>query len=296
MVMPRALVDPPRPERRPTGLLDYVDWQPDNGGRWLAGVEYLADCSGAETIALDVCGPSATGGVTGGFQETESRSMRGATSFHVYSQFSCAPVDFYSKANQLAEDALTRSEGWQVENAFWTGAITDDYAGNPAVVYPHLAEDAAVVSGNVTLQTAATVVVTGSGLDPKTALGILESALGDCYGGVGWIHVPQKIMTHLHGDGLLIRDGVRWRTANGNWVVPGAGYQGTSPAGAAPALETAWLYATSPVWGYRGDVTVFPPSSNLNRSVDTVTARAARPYLLTWDCCHLAVQVDASTS
>jgi len=260
----------------------------------------MANCSGAETIALDVCGPSATGGVTGGYLETESRFMRGAQQFQVYAKFTCSPIDFYpgGKSNQLAEDALRLNEGWQVENVFWTGAVTDDYAGNPTVVYPHLAAAAPVADGTVTLQTATTVVVTGTGLDPRTGLGILESALGDCYGGVGFIHVPQKLMPHLHAAGLLIAEGVRWRTANGNWVVPGAGYPGTSPAGAAPtaALEGGWMYATSPVWGYRGDIETFPMPSTLDRSVDTVTARATRPYLLTWDCCLLALQVDAATT
>lgn len=296
MVTPRTVVDPPLQGRRPLGLLDHVDFRETGDRRWLAGVQYMADCSGAETIALDVCGPS----VTGGFADTGSRSMRGATAFTVYSEFTCSPVDFYDRANELAEAALRRNEGWQVENAFWTGTVTDNWAGQTATVYPHLAEDTQVTeeSGGQTivLQTAATVVVTGTGLDPRSGLGILESALGDCYGGVGMIHVPQKIVTHLHGQGLLIAVGDRWRTANGNWVVSGAGYQGTSPAGAAAGLESAWMYATSPVWGYRSDITVFPPRTNLDRSVNTVTARAARSYLLTWDCCHLAVQVDAATS
>lgn len=293
MVTPRALVDPPQPGRRPFGLLDYVDWRPSADGRWKAGIDYQADCSGAETIALEVCGPS----VTGGFVDTDNRFMRGATPFTVYAEFTCSPVDFYQRANELAEAALRRNEGWHVENAFWTGTITDNWAGQATTVYPHLAEDTQVLDGTIVLQTAATTVVTGAGVDPRTGLGLLESALGDCYGGVGFIHVPQKIMPHLQGWGLLIEDDRRWRTANGNWVVPGAGYPGTSPAGAAPAaLEGGWMYATSPVWGYRSDVSVFPPETNLDRSVDTVTARAARTFVLTWDCCHLAVQVDPATS
>lgn len=300
MAPPRVVVDPPRPATRPIGLLDYVDWQPNDGpNRWAGnGVEWMAECSGGATIALDPCIWAVTGtSGTNAYSETESRRMRGATPFTVYSSFSCSPVDFYSRANQLAEDALRRDEGWQAEYTFWTGNTVNS-SGVAATVYPHLAAAVPVLDGTVLLQPAATTAVTGTGLDPRTGLGILEEALATCYGGKGLIHVPLRVFTHLHGNGLLVRDGDRWRTAVGNWVVPGGGYPGTSPAGAAPAnsLEGGWMYATSPIWGYRSDITVFDPPSNLNRSIDTVTARAARNYLLAWDCCLLALQVDAATT
>lgn len=211
---------------------------------------------------------------------------RGAQPFTVYVEFDCSPVG-NTDAQLIATDALARSENWQVERAFWTGL-----AGGQAVVYPHLAANATLVDAqNISLQTVPVTggTVTGNGNDAAESLGILEAKLADCYDGVGIIHVPRLALPTLDAWGLVKYQTGRITTANGNIVAVGGGYPGTSPAGAAPAAGTSWLYATGQVFGWRGDVKVFTLRESIDRSENTVRMIAERTYVLGWECCHAAV-------
>jgi hypothetical protein len=75
-------------------------------------------------------------------------------------------------------------------------------------------------------------------------------------------------------------------------VAAGAGYPGTSPAGAAPATGESWIYATGAVTMRRGDIKTFTLSESINRGNNTIEMIAERTYVLGWDCCHFAILVD----
>ena len=160
-------------------------------------------------------------------------------------------------------------------------------------MYPHLAATAAVTDGLVTLQMAATQV-TGVALNVVDALGALEGALAACYNGVGVIHVPQALAPVMAGLGLLLRDGMRYRTHNGNLVALGAGYPGTSPSGTAPtALTNSWMYATGSIIVYRSAPRLFSVNNaTFVRRVNTIKAIAERSFSFGCGFCVLAIPVS----
>lgn len=231
---------------------------------------------------------------SGGIPEPSAKTdvldltIKGATPFTAYAKFDCALVGM-DEALAIATNALAQSEPWQVERAFWTGLVD-----GRVLAFPHLAANARVLDQQgYELQSVASVVVTGNAVDAVTALGLLESALADCYNGVGVIHVPVKLLPTLQANHLIIVQSGKLKTLNGNLVAVGGGYPGTSPAGVAPAIGESWMYATGPVFMYRGDVQVPTDKvSSINRTTNTREMIAERTYVLGFDCCHHAVLVD----
>lgn len=288
----RSIVDPPRRQPMPYGIFTVVEERPVDDPHLLLGVEYRPLCGGSGTT-FDYC---VTGGPGPEMVSTAGRSMRAALPFTVYAEVDCSTIDGFEIAFDDAEEILKTTEQYQVERALWTGQV----AGIDNVVYPHLAEDTAVttplvVNGlTLTLQTAA-VVVTGGPVSPSVALGQLEGALAACYDGVGVLHVPETAVPSLANMNMIYRDGRNLRTHNGNLVVAGAGYTGSSPAGTTPPPGSTWMYATGQLFMYRGAVhRVGREEESLDRSVNTLKARVYRTYVLGWDCCHFAVQINVS--
>lgn len=299
----RLFVDPPTFSPSPYGLLSAVQPRPDTDPHWQMGVNWVDVCGGAG-VTLDPCTTSApviTGsGMITSKAPTTSRTLWGATPFTVYLEVDCSPVDFWEQKETVMQRALDRFETFQVERTFWTGLAPErnNSGGIANGVLPHLASNAQVVEntfgGNIILQQAATVV-TGAALNVVDALGVLEGALASCLNGTGIIHVPQALAPTLAL--LLQRQGNRLISPNGNTVAIGAGYPGTSPTGAAPALGTSWMYATGPVFMYRGapNIRLLDGAASLNRNVDTVKAIVERTYLLGYDCCLIGQLVNTSS-
>jgi hypothetical protein len=282
----RQQVQPPSFTPLPYGLLSVIQTPAADDGHWQNGITYQARCAitmGAGTY--DECiSVTGTGNTPAPPTKTETHELllRGATPFTVYADFECSTVGSLADSQQIAEQALAQSGSWQVERAFWAGTVAGQM-----VVYPHLAA-AIAVTGTGTGDSALmqTVPVTGGPFDVAEALGFLEQQLADCYNGVGVIHIPVEALPTFDAWGLVKVQGNRLKTLNGNWVAVGAGYPGTSPAGADPAAGTTWIYATGAVFGYTGDVRVTDQTSSINRSENTVTRIAERTHVLGWDCCH----------
>lgn len=291
MVRPRLNVPAPTFTPLPYGLLSTLDFAirtPDTR-HWEAGVQWESLCAEGSTTfdecfavtgaaELDVTPP-------GPRTATADYERRGATAFTVYSKLDCSAPGFWDRMNADGEATFTQSEQWQVERAFWTGL-----AANRQVVYPHLAEDTALIvnDGLVTLQTAVTTV-TGSVLDVVEGMGRLQATLADCYDGVGVIHVPRSLEPALTNANLIVREGNRYRTSQGNLVVLGAGYPGTAPDGTTP-VNSAYVYATGAMFIYRGPLR--RTSGELfDRDDNLATVEVERTYVLGWDCCHLAVNI-----
>jgi hypothetical protein len=274
-----------------------VDYRPGTDPHWQNGVTYPTFCRNQqgdttydESIAVTGTGgpppppPPKTNNI--------DKQFRGATPFTTYVEFDCAPVGNEDAMKQTL-DALSHVESWQAERALWTGV-----SGQQEVVFPHLAGNTELLdSQNIILQTAA-VVVTGSvtALHVVEALGALEGRLADCSNGVGIIHIPQFALPIFDAYGLVRTNGPTLKTLNGNKVVVGAGYPGTSPSGAAPAAGTSWVYATGPIFEYRGEIKTFRPDEMIDRGTNTMRMIAERTYVLGWDCCHIAALVKLSTT
>ena len=287
----RLFVDPPPFTGSPYGLFSVADMRTNGDAHWQNGVTFEDVCPVGGGTTFQTCTTSSpwASGTPASKADNADRSWYGTTPFTVFSEIDCSPPDFYDRADQLAERSLTRVESYQVERAFWTGT-----AANVAnVVYPHLASTAVVTDGVVTLQMA-TTAVTGVALNVVDALGALEGALAACYNGVGVIHVPQTLAPVLAGLGLLVRDGPRYRTHNGNLVALGAGYPGTGPSGnVAVPFTSMWMYATGSVFVYRSTPRLYSlNNATLKRDVNTVKAIAERTYTIGYGCCLLAIPVS----
>jgi hypothetical protein len=301
MAGPRQVIDGPDFTPLPYGLWDSVQKPSANGPHWQNGITWSGRCGGGGTLYDECLAVTGTGGSPTGQAAMSSnviQTNRGATSFSVYAEFDCSPIGnrSFGDVQAEAEAALLRVEQWQVERAFWTGTAgaTASGAVPQTTVFPHLAAVAPLSdSAGILLQSAASVAVTGSGDDVAWMLGQLENSLGDCYHGRGFIHVPQDALpTFAAWDLVEEGDDGLLHTPAGNILVVGAGYPGTGPDGAAAPAGTAWIYATGAVFGFRGEVLRQDVRDSFDRTENTVRAIAQRPYVLGFECCHLAARVS----
>jgi hypothetical protein len=291
------MAGPRRPAAAPTvtpvpyGLLSVAEQATDLGdAHWRNGVQIQPDSCGPAQVTDARCLSSGHTKVP-----TGSLPTRAADPFAVYSYIACAPIGYgdFAEVQTRARNALLLNEGPRVEHTFWTGGVD--------AVSPHLAANAAITEGVagstevVTLQTAATVIATG--VPYQEAMGLLEGALASCYGGLGVIHAPRWTLDRFKLNTGVDRDGSRFRAGGGTPVAFGAGYPGTGPNGAAAAVGHAWLYATGAVRYWRSDVefTAGSWAEAIERSVNDTVPIAERVYVIDWDCCHFAIEVEVGT-
>lgn len=289
----RTYVEPPTFTPLPFGLLTSLATEIRSPGdpHWELGVTYEPLCGvGSSTYSKCV---SVTGSGTAPAPNPPSKaatntlSSRGATPFAPFVEVDCSAPGFWDRAEDTAEAALTRVEQFQVERTFWTGL-----ANGVTVAFPHLAASSAVTDENgVVLQTAVTQVTGGAVLDVIEGIGLLEAALAGCYEGVGVLHVPRALAPAMAFGMLLIREGSRYRTPNGNIVVLGAGYTGSSPDGVVTP-GSQWVYATGMPFIYRSRPRVLQVGQSIDRGKNTVKAIAERTYVIGWDCCHFGARIS----
>lgn len=302
MAGPRLIVNGPTFTTSPYGLWDAVQKPSASDPHWQNGITWVDRCPAGDTAYDECIAVTGTGGAPtaqAAKAATFTQDFRGATSFAVFAEFDCSGVGIIGDQMAIADDALARVEQWQAERAFWTGIAGKTASGGVAqtTVFPHLAADTELADPNdstITLQTAS-VIVTGGGAsqDPAVALGVLEAELADCYHGQGVIHMPAEALPTFAAWKLLREEGGALYTVKGNRVVVGDGYTGSSPAGAAPAAGTTWIYATGAVFGYRADVPVIKNAvEGFDRIENTYKMIAERVYVLGFECCHLATLVD----
>lgn len=295
MAKPRQLVSPPDFTPTPYGLLTVVQTPTPGNSHWENGVTYVSSC----TITMGATTYEECIAITGNTDNppppaptmntsTIGPSNRGATPIRPIVEFDCSPVG-NEDAQAIAERALAQSASWQVERAFWTGKVG---AAQIPAVWPHLAANTQVLdSSGILLQSPA---VTGGALtvDIVDGLGYLEQQLADCYNGVGIIHIPPRVLPTLDAWGLVKKQGNALTTLNGNRIAVGAGYPGTSPSGAAPAVGTAWIYATGAVFGYSSPVRITGKVDSFDKAENTIRMIAQRTFVLGWDCCHAGALVS----
>lgn len=274
------------PTRTPLsyGLLSVSQTPVDTDEHWQLGVRYEPDACTPDEITFEVCP------VTGSPEvkvATGSWSTRAANPVTVYAHLTCNPVGNWDDYEARLTRAFNSGEARAIEREFWTGENG---------LLPHLAEDTGVdgsgpFDSSVVLQTAATVI-TGGPVDITEAVGLLEEALASCYGHEGVLHVPPVTVAHLASKTLVEKDGPRLRSPMGHLVAAGAGYTGSSPAGAAPVGGVYWLYATGAIAVRRSALNVTSSKqAALDRSRNSMVYVAERTYVIGWDCCHFAVPV-----
>lgn len=218
-------------------------------------------------------------------------NWRGANPFVVYTWLDCSLVG--SDEEKLkAETLAAHNNGVQatVENVFWSGGAYGTY---PRLAYTGAPITEVVNGSTVTLQTSATVPVTGI-FDIVEAVGLLEYNIGLCYGGRPILHMPQLAVAHMAANHLLVEKNGKLFTFAGSQVVGAPGYLRTGPDGTAPANNGFWIYATGAVKWWQSDVRFMAHDVKelLGRSTNDTVLIAEQWFALGWDCCHFAMQVS----
>lgn len=143
-----------------------------------------------------------------------------------------------------------------------------------------------VVTGR-RLEAATSTLMPGGTLHPIEALASLENYAGSVYGGVPVIHMSRGLALTLFSQGALIRNSGRLETGTGAYVAAGAGYHTLRRGGAAPAADTAVMYATGAV---RVDRPVQPDiigpliGSDSGDRTNDVTVRGQAEHVVSWEC------------
>lgn len=195
--------------------------------------------------------------------------------FVVYSEISCSPVGMTDEQLQrYLYERLTAGEQATVERVFSLQSCQQA---------PGLSNNAAVVT------------VTGAAVDPVKALSILEQTLANSYGLPATIHIPMALAAYFADLHLICYEvgtpnNKVYYSSAGNKLVFG-NYAGNTPAGAAPAANQAWIYATGQVAIWRdSDTFATNRAMTLNRTTNLVTAVMERFYVVSFDCMVLAAQ------
>lgn len=207
--------------------------------------------------------------------------------FTVDAAFSCNASSHLS-VDHVAEarDLLDRTTAKSLENQFWNGTVAEA-AG---VTQMRLA-----MPGATTLNADPSTPIAGS-----KALPYLIQAAANCgAGGRRVIHAPAAVAAAWTNHGALqLQDGTLRTTVGGHVVVPGQGYTGTGPNGEAPDPGQAWVYVTSPVVVYLGEVLVLTDAPGVlrrsgGRPENVIEVRAERQAAAVFDpCCHLAALIE----
>jgi hypothetical protein len=160
---------------------------------------------------------------------------------------------------------------------------------------------------NKALIDGATVLNSGTALNPKRALALLEHTIATTsHGGEqGVIHMTRDTMALLSSNSNMLfhnKDKDHLQTMGGTPVIVGSGYSGQGPVAVTdgtedPTAGNKWMYATGTVKVYLGDVDVV--NDNLSQAYDVsgnqndMRLKAIRPVAAYFDTSiHLAVRVD----
>lgn len=272
----------PMHEPLPYGLFSSVDWQAVGDPHWEAGVEFEdVECSSLTSTLPDCAG-------TPGF----AKSPAGGPDFFMHDPFTvigsykCATGG--RPANQafdIARRRLMGNEEKGAEEIFWSG-VTAAGTVAPSLSLGNVAAGATPVN----------LTPPGGPVGPVIALSLLESAMGDCLPGRGYVHMNRGLGEAFASQRLVNTDGQRAWTPMGNRYVFGSGYPDTGPGGVLPAAGTAWVFGTGPVWGVRGEVFMTPNDVGeaVDRVLNNVTVFAERVYAIGFTCCIFAINVDFS--
>jgi len=262
----RLDLDGPRPVAPPYSLLKTPGVVVSDDGRWMNGVNldtYPTDVP----VVWDPCS-------AGTFRTKDDGSGSLVPQFDPFVIYIPATCSTFSlgRLKEMLAASFDAMQSYGAELGFAAGVTG---MGNPFLA-----------DGSLT-QLGAGAISAAEGLAR------LENAIG-ATGQGGIIHLTPAILSVLKADKVEADETGALITANGTPVAVGGGYQDIRPSGkAAPSDGQDWMYATGPVEVRLGPITITDLVTSLDRSDNTVTFRAERAVLATWDTAlQVGVLVD----
>jgi hypothetical protein len=257
----------PRPRPRPHSLLSTPGVVVDrDGGRWLNGVNLIGYPDDLPSI-WEPCSDG-TYRVKG---EGTDRPEAQFDPFAAYLPVTCSTFG-YADLQEQAEAVLEASLSHAVEQVL-VGGLLDTPANNPYF-------------GDANL-----ILVGGGAVSPEVGLRYLENAIG-LTGRGGMIGAPPEIIAAWEFEALDEEGGLH--TPNGTPVYSASGFIGADPDDeASPGAGESYAFASGPIEVYLGPMVSQSLATALDRSDNTVTFRAERYVLATWDTAlQVAVLID----
>ncbi len=252
----------------------------DGDTGWERGLAYAPEVCGGYRVAADCSAEEVDYGSTE--PPADPVDYR---PFDLYVQDPCASAFGYDapEVTDRLRRAMDAVESFGIARELWTGDLTTADAA------------ARAVSPNLSLTGSGPTLLSGTPVDPKRGLGMLEFAIGEAlHGQQAYLHVSRTARPYFPE---LVKVGNLLYTNIDNVVVADAGYPGTPPDGTAPAAGVAWVYATGPVVVRRS---TFDPGSVRDAEVidartNTVRRTASKRVAATFDPCALfAVPITLS--
>ena len=242
----------------------------EDAGRWLNGVNLIGYPDAVPDV-WNACDPVSSTGIKA---EGEAGPQAQFDPFVCYLPVTCSALNYPFLA-EWSETVLEATYSFAVEQAL-VGIQQAGLGPNPSL------GDSNVVKP-----------VGGTAKAPIVALSYLENAIG-MTGRQGMIHATPATISQLNTDTFL--DPEQLITTNGNPVVSGGGYIGAEADGVAPGAGQDWMFASGPVEVRLSPVFITDLVESLDRSDNTLTFRAERWVLATWDTAlQAAVLVDWDT-
>lgn len=250
MAMPQAVVAPQPQTKAPYGLFSQTQFRPNDGTRWLTGVDVdLRDRLDATMGIIDlndICDTSVTNLKPGDADFPEAKFY----AFTVYASSQCSPLVGRAEVQARAELNLLAQEEFEVEKKLWARLVLD---------------------------TAASTAVSET-----TIAGLIaemeKQGTANLKGSLGLFHADRNIAL-----GMLMKvaetSGNRMRTKLGTPAVAGSGY-GTE----ADTEDDTQVFFTSPLIAYRSDVYVPAGMDELfDAGTNDQYGFAARDYLIAYE-------------
>lgn len=248
--------------------------------QWGAGIFYETEACVTPGTPRDICAP-------GAFEAALEPTTSEWTPYIVSADWACSTFSHRPGPEEMNEHyaaarrRLMATWQWQMERELWTGELAQ------AKSYPNrwLADSATADP------------LTAAGVTPIQALSCLTAYLaGNSGGQQGMIHATPQLVTYWVENGLLEKQGpVLYTIARGDIVVPGSGYDGSSPDGEPATDGHVWAYATDIVEVREGAIDPGGISGSASKPVEWVdptnnriVIRSQKRVLASWEGCRLA--------
>ena len=275
MARPAAVVAAPPAAPPRVGLLVSARTPTDDDTRWVNGFRYDPENPGLGYIT-SICDPGATDR-----DLDDSSTDVDWQPYIVGAGIKCSTLGAAGREwDAQARRALDAIAEYRISRELWRG----DQAQAESLPNRYLAS-------------AESDIVTEAGpVDVVQGLACLEDYLAKTTGGRrGMIHANRTVVTWWMRFGLVRRDTGLLLTSVDTIVVPGAGYDGSTPDGADPVDGDVWAYATDLVDVRRSAIDIFggPNASGVDRTLNTVEIRAEQAAVASWDgIAHGAARLD----